>query len=51
MALALPLTHVQSRQTQEIVGQQAERGLLEKDEKIAACSHIFEEENVTFVNK
>ncbi len=34
---------------QEIVEQQAERGLLAKDEKIAACSHIFEEEGARFV--
>ena len=34
---------------QEIVEQQASLGLLEKDEKRAACSHIFEEEGATFV--
>ncbi len=34
---------------QEIVEQQDSLGMMIKDEKMAACSHIFEEEDTTFV--
>jgi hypothetical protein len=34
---------------QEIIEQQAERGLVVRDEKRAARSHIFEEEDARFV--